>query len=63
MSELCVGLISGTSMDGVDAVLAELDDTQCRIHGARTFVFPPALAQRLRSIIETPQIAGAAGRP
>ena len=55
MSELFVGLISGTSVDGVDAVLAALDDDSARIVAAATTPFPPELLSRLRRIIETPQ--------
>jgi anhydro-N-acetylmuramic acid kinase len=53
MSELYIGLISGTSIDGVDAVLAEIDDATCRIRQAATTPFPPVLLERLRRIVET----------
>jgi anhydro-N-acetylmuramic acid kinase len=55
MSELFVGLISGTSVDGVDAVLASFDDDSAQIVAAATTPFPPELLSRLRRIIETPQ--------
>jgi anhydro-N-acetylmuramic acid kinase len=38
---LCIGLMSGTSVDGVDAVLAELADGPPRVVGATYLAFPP----------------------
>ena len=42
MDGLYIGLMSGTSMDGVDAVIVELDETQCEIHQAQTTPYPRA---------------------
>jgi len=55
MSELYLGLMSGTSIDGVDAVLADLDDDSCEIVHAATTAFPATLHERLRQIVELPQ--------
>ena len=55
MRELYVGLISGTSVDGVDAVLAELDDASCVLKQAVTTAYPPPLLERVRRLIEMPQ--------
>src|SRR5690606_2033946 len=55
MSDLFIGMISGTSVDGVDVVLADFDEKSCRVVAAATTPFPPELLQRLRRIIETPQ--------
>jgi anhydro-N-acetylmuramic acid kinase len=55
MSELFLGMISGTSIDGVDAVLAEIGETEFRILGAATTPFPAALHDRLQTLVETPQ--------
>jgi len=55
MRELYLGLISGTSMDGVDAVLAEISDSLCQIQRAQTTAFPSSLAERLRRLVEVPQ--------
>ncbi len=67
---LYVGLISGTSMDGVDAVLAAIDDHRCVIRDAATTPYPVALADRLRralgagpqSVVELGRLDVALGR-
>jgi len=55
MSDLFLGMISGTSIDGVDAVLAEIGDTDFRIVGANTTPFPADLHARLRKLVEVPR--------
>jgi anhydro-N-acetylmuramic acid kinase len=55
MSDLYLGMISGTSIDGVDAVLANIGDADFRIVEASTFPFPPALHARIQTLVETPQ--------
>ncbi len=55
MSDLFLGMISGTSIDGVDAVLAEIGDDDFRIVGANTTPFPTDLHARLRKLVEAPQ--------
>jgi anhydro-N-acetylmuramic acid kinase len=55
MSDLFLGMISGTSIDGVDAVLAEIGDDDFRIVAANTTPFPADLHARLRKLVETPQ--------
>lgn len=55
MAERYLGLISGTSVDGVDAVLAEFGEHACQILRARTFAYPRRIAERLRSLISTPE--------
>jgi anhydro-N-acetylmuramic acid kinase len=48
---LYIGLISGTSMDAVDAALAEVSAAGgFRVLGARTMALPAALQQRLRAL-------------
>ncbi len=54
MSELYVGLMSGTSMDGVDAVLSAIDDSTCRVLNASTTPFPAPLRERLERLVTTP---------
>ena len=56
MGELYIGLMSGTSMDGVDAVIAEFDETRCEIHEAKTTPYPKKLKERTQNLIEKPTI-------
>jgi anhydro-N-acetylmuramic acid kinase len=55
MSELYLGMISGTSMDGVDAVLVEFEDHACRVLDATTTPYSAPLLQDLRGIVEVPR--------
>jgi len=48
---LYLGLISGTSMDGVDAVAVELERNRLHTLAALTYAYAPALRQRLHEII------------
>jgi anhydro-N-acetylmuramic acid kinase len=54
MSDLYLGMISGTSIDGVDAVLAQISDTDCRILEAVTTPFPARLHERVQTLVERP---------
>jgi len=51
--ELYIGLMSGTSMDGIDAVLVEIGDRSCAIHGTHSLAYPGDLRSRLeRAVID-----------
>lgn len=48
-----IGLMSGTSLDGVDAALIETDGTDITRHGpALVKPYPPALRMRLRTLLD-----------
>ncbi|MEO6079652.1 MAG: anhydro-N-acetylmuramic acid kinase [Steroidobacteraceae bacterium] len=52
---LYAGLISGTSMDGVEAVLLDIGQERFAIAGALHVDYPPALALRLKSAVAHPE--------
>jgi anhydro-N-acetylmuramic acid kinase len=50
--ETAIGVISGTSMDGIDVALIESDgETQLKTGPAATFPYPAEVAQRLRAVV------------
>jgi len=55
---LYIGLISGTSMDGIDAALVRLaDDDRLEFIGALCVPYPPALADTLREVINSGSVS------
>jgi anhydro-N-acetylmuramic acid kinase len=52
--ELYIGLMSGTSMDGIDAALVEIGDRSCTIHGTYSLAYPGDLRSRLERAVEDP---------
>jgi anhydro-N-acetylmuramic acid kinase len=54
MPDLYIGLISGTSMDGVDAALVEFGNRSLKIVSGRTTPYPDALRNQLRDAARKP---------
>lgn len=54
MTDLYIGLISGTSMDGIDAVVARFEDRGASIHSSATFPFPPGIRETLDRLRRDP---------
>ncbi len=55
---LYLGLMSGTSMDGIDAVLLEIETGGMRLRAAAARDWPPALQRRLRRAAEDSERIG-----
>lgn len=53
-AELYIGLMSGTSMDAIDAVLVEFDDASCRVRHTLSAEYPRDLASRLDQLTANP---------
>ena len=50
--ETAIGVISGTSMDGIDVALIESDgEARLKTGPSATFPYPLAVAQRLRAVV------------
>jgi anhydro-N-acetylmuramic acid kinase len=53
---LHVGVLSGTSMDAVDAVLADVSEQGVRVEAWQETPVPPTLARRLEKALDTPRL-------
>ncbi len=53
---LFLGLMSGTSMDGIDAVIVRFGDRRCDFVAAACIPYPDALRQSLRAVRQDPGI-------
>ena len=58
--ELYLGMMSGTSVDGIDAALASFSEHQCTVHSTRFAAYPSELRQRLQRAAQAPDRVGLA---
>jgi len=58
MPDYYIGLISGTSMDGIDAVLVSFADNSLSLHTTHAHAYPGELRDRLRQAIRNPDASG-----
>jgi len=57
MTELYVGVMSGTSLDGVDVVVVELDEAVFNLRAMRTTAYPDELGTALRTLVQSAEIS------
>ncbi len=53
--QLYIGVMSGTSLDGVDIVLCQINDTSCELLHFHEYSFPLDLKKDVLEVISTPQ--------
>ena len=58
MSERYIGLLSGTSMDAIDAVLVRIGEDGCTVDATRSHPIAPETLSGMRRLVEHPEDAG-----
>jgi anhydro-N-acetylmuramic acid kinase len=58
---LYLGMMSGTSMDGIDAALLEIGSSRMNVQAAHNHAWPAQLQQRLRHAAEHSEQIGEPG--
>jgi len=53
MKELYIGVMSGTSLDGVDIALCEIDETSCTLLASGEYEFPQDLKEEILALISS----------
>lgn len=54
ISELYIGVMSGTSLDGIDIALCEIDEKNCRLFASCEYTLPKELRKEILALINTP---------
>jgi len=61
MKELYLGVMSGTSLDGIDIALCEIDERNCTLLTSSEYKFPKQLKEEILQLITTPVLLGQIG--
>lgn len=61
MGALYIGVMSGTSLDGIDIALCEIDDASCKLIHSHEYPFPEDLQKEVLNLISNPVTLGKVG--